>query len=67
MRPVWFAGRAPRLSGRLGGNYLDRVIGLNGGYVATGIHHDRLKVSVPFVVDIDLPALAEKKARLTAD
>ncbi|MFF7676076.1 Uma2 family endonuclease [Actinacidiphila glaucinigra] len=25
-----------------------------GAYVATGIHHDRLKVSVPFAVDIDL-------------
>ncbi|MEU1539936.1 Uma2 family endonuclease [Actinacidiphila glaucinigra] len=25
-----------------------------GAYVATGIHHNRLKVSVPFAVDIDL-------------
>ncbi|MYX32488.1 MULTISPECIES: Uma2 family endonuclease [unclassified Streptomyces] len=28
-----------------------------GAYVATGIHHDRLKVSVPFAVDIDLSGI----------
>nr|WP_037913640.1 Uma2 family endonuclease [Actinacidiphila yeochonensis] len=30
---------------------LDRV---TGGYVPTGIHHDRLKLGYPFTVDIDL-------------
>ncbi|MGI5249837.1 Uma2 family endonuclease [Actinacidiphila glaucinigra] len=28
-----------------------------GAYIATGIHHDRLKVSVPFAVDIDLSGI----------
>ncbi|WP_344262811.1 Uma2 family endonuclease [Streptomyces sodiiphilus] len=28
-----------------------------GGYVATGIHHDRLKLSVPFDIDIDLAGI----------
>ncbi len=28
-----------------------------GGYVLTGIHHDRLRVSVPFDLDIDLRAV----------
>lgn len=28
-----------------------------GAYVATGIHHDGLKVSVPFAVDIDLSGI----------
>ncbi|MEU9417741.1 Uma2 family endonuclease [Streptomyces sp. NPDC051000] len=34
-----------------------------GGYVATGIFHDRLKVSVPFPVDLDLTAITAKRAR----
>ncbi|MCY0957962.1 Uma2 family endonuclease [Streptomyces sp. H27-H5] len=34
-----------------------------GGYVATGIFHDRLKVSVPFSIDLDLTAITAKRAR----
>ncbi|WP_285694053.1 Uma2 family endonuclease [Actinomadura sp. NBRC 104412] len=30
-----------------------------GGYALTGIHHDRLKVAVPFDIDIDLTAVDE--------
>lgn len=33
---------------------LDRV---TGGYAVTGIHHDRLKLTVPFDIDIDLTAI----------
>jgi Uma2 family endonuclease len=36
---------------------LDRA---TGAYVATGIHHDRLKVSVPFPMDIDLTRLSRR-------
>ncbi|KJY46599.1 Uma2 family endonuclease [Streptomyces sp. A1547] len=32
-------------------------------YVATGIFHDRLKVSVPFPIDLDLTAIAPKRRR----
>ncbi|WP_371677192.1 Uma2 family endonuclease [Streptomyces sp. NBC_01276] len=32
-------------------------------YVATGIFHDRLKVSVPFPVDLDLDAITPKRPR----
>ncbi|MFD3873738.1 Uma2 family endonuclease [Streptomyces sp. NPDC058623] len=32
-------------------------------YVATGIFHDRLKVSVPFPVDLDLTAITPKRKR----
>ncbi|NEC93269.1 Uma2 family endonuclease, partial [Streptomyces sp. SID12501] len=32
-------------------------------YVATGIFHDRLKVSVPFPVDLDLTAITPKRNR----
>lgn len=31
-----------------------------GTYVPTGIHHDRLKVSVPYPMDIDLTTLYRK-------
>lgn len=34
-----------------------------GGYVATGIFHDRLKVSVPFTVDLDLSTITAKRQR----
>ncbi|MCX5073949.1 Uma2 family endonuclease [Streptomyces sp. NPDC060334] len=34
-----------------------------GGYVATGIFHDRLKVSVPFSIDLDLTAITAKRTR----
>ncbi|MET9604760.1 Uma2 family endonuclease [Streptomyces sp. NPDC006512] len=34
-----------------------------GGYVATGIFHDRLKVSVPFPVDLDLTTITAKRQR----
>ncbi|WP_392899606.1 Uma2 family endonuclease [Streptomyces sp. LN699] len=34
-----------------------------GGYVATGIFHDRLKASVPFPIDLDLTAVTAKRAR----
>ncbi|HEV2634792.1 MAG TPA: hypothetical protein VGX23_06565 [Actinocrinis sp.] len=37
-----------------------------GAYVSTGIYHDRLKISAPFTIDVDLPALAEKKSKPTA-
>lgn len=37
-----------------------------GAYVSTGIYHDRLKISAPFAIDVDLPALAEKKSMPTA-
>lgn len=32
-------------------------------YVATGIFHDRLKVSVPFPIDLDLTAITPKRRR----
>lgn len=32
-------------------------------YVATGIFHDRLKVSVPFPADLDLTAITPKRSR----
>ncbi|MEV0231508.1 Uma2 family endonuclease [Nonomuraea sp. NPDC050786] len=32
-------------------------------YVVTGVHHDRLKVSVPFDIDIDLTKLCERRTR----
>jgi Uma2 family endonuclease len=32
---------------------------VTGTYALTGIHHDRLKVSVPFDIDIDLTAIDE--------
>jgi hypothetical protein len=32
---------------------------VTGTYALTGIHHDRLKVSVPFDIDIDLTAIGE--------
>lgn len=32
-------------------------------YVATGIFHDRLKVSVPFPIDLDLDAITPKRQR----
>ncbi|UNS96986.1 Uma2 family endonuclease [Streptomyces tubbatahanensis] len=32
----------------------------SGGYALTGIHHDRLKVSVPFAVDVDLAATGRR-------
>ncbi|MFJ2595498.1 Uma2 family endonuclease [Streptomyces erythrochromogenes] len=32
-------------------------------YVASGIFHDRLKVSVPFTVDLDLTAITTKRGR----
>ncbi|MFF4320267.1 Uma2 family endonuclease [Streptomyces sp. NPDC001568] len=35
----------------------------SGGYVATGIFHDRLKVSVPFPVDLDLTTITAKRQR----
>jgi Uma2 family endonuclease len=35
---------------------LDQV---TGGYVPTGIHHDRLKLAEPFTVDIDLTEIDE--------
>ncbi|MFF3019793.1 Uma2 family endonuclease [Streptomyces sp. NPDC057939] len=35
----------------------------SGGYVATGIFHDRLKVSVPFPVDLDLTSITAKRQR----
>ncbi|MGW6570972.1 Uma2 family endonuclease [Streptomyces sp. NPDC054945] len=31
-----------------------------GAYVATGIFHDRLKVSVPFTIDVDLTAITPR-------
>ncbi|MEU5973709.1 Uma2 family endonuclease [Streptomyces sp. NPDC047315] len=36
-----------------------------GQYVATGIFHDRMKVSVPFPVDLDLAEIAPKRSRNT--
>lgn len=36
-------------------------------YVATGIFHDRLKVSVPFPVDLDLGAITPKRKRPEQD
>lgn len=35
----------------------------SGSYVAVGIFHDRLKVSVPFPVDLDLSAMTAKRGR----
>ncbi|MDA5280591.1 Uma2 family endonuclease [Streptomyces sp. Isolate_45] len=35
----------------------------SGGYVATGIFHDRLKVAVPFPVDLDLTTITAKRQR----
>ncbi|MBR7676454.1 Uma2 family endonuclease [Streptomyces daliensis] len=35
----------------------------SGGYALTGIHHDRLKVSVPFTLDIDLTAVGRRSAQ----
>ncbi|MEU9108842.1 Uma2 family endonuclease [Streptomyces xanthophaeus] len=35
----------------------------SGSYVATGIFHDRLKLSVPFSIDLDLTAITAKRAR----
>ncbi|TMR98663.1 Uma2 family endonuclease [Nonomuraea basaltis] len=32
-------------------------------YVVTGVHHDRLKVSVPFDIDIDLTTLNKSRTR----
>lgn len=34
-----------------------------GQYVATGIFHDRLKVSVPFPVDLDLTEITPRRSR----
>ncbi|MFI8504662.1 Uma2 family endonuclease [Streptomyces sp. NPDC085524] len=34
---------------------------VSGGYVASGIFHDRLKVSVPFPVDLDLTAITPQR------
>ena len=34
--------------------YVHELDSLTGAYVTTGIHHDRLKLSTPFTVDIDL-------------
>ncbi|MDL4771595.1 Uma2 family endonuclease [Actinomadura xylanilytica] len=34
--------------------YVHEIDPATGAYVATGIHHDRLKLTVPFDVDIDL-------------
>ncbi|WP_075024887.1 Uma2 family endonuclease [Actinomadura madurae] len=31
-----------------------------GGYVGTGVHHDRITVSVPFEIDIELKAVRER-------
>ncbi|MGI5444935.1 Uma2 family endonuclease [Streptomyces sp. CA-243310] len=36
---------------------------VSGGYIATGIFHDRLKVSVPFIVDLDLTTITTKRTR----
>lgn len=36
---------------------------VGGGYVASGIFHDRLKVSVPFPIDLDLTAITAKRRR----
>jgi hypothetical protein len=30
---------------------------MTASYVPTGIHHDRLKLSVPYTIDIDLTAI----------
>ncbi|MGI5325302.1 hypothetical protein [Actinomadura nitritigenes] len=31
-----------------------------GGYIATGVHHDRLALAVPFDLDIELKAVRER-------
>jgi hypothetical protein len=31
-----------------------------GGYVATGVHHDRITLAVPFALDIELKAVRER-------
>lgn len=36
---------------------------VSGSYVATGIFHDRLKVSVPLSIDLDLTAITAERAR----
>jgi len=46
--------RVEKGEGRLPVVYVFERAPATGTYVATGIHHDRLKVSVPFAVDIDL-------------
>ena len=40
--------------GRLPIVYVYEFDAVTGSYVPTGIYHDRLKVSVPFTIDIDL-------------
>lgn len=32
-----------------------------GAYTSTGIFHDRMKVSVPFAVDLDLTAITPRR------
>ncbi|MFF3945333.1 Uma2 family endonuclease [Streptomyces sp. NPDC001902] len=46
--------RVEKGEGRLPVVYVFEREPATGTYVATGIHHERLKVSVPFAVDIDL-------------
>ncbi|MEU1616252.1 Uma2 family endonuclease [Streptomyces sp. NPDC005722] len=49
--------RVEKGGGRLPVVYVFELEPATGTYVATGIHHERLKVSVPFAVDIDLSGI----------
>lgn len=41
--------------------YVYELDGVTGAYVATGIYHQQLKVSVPFPMDIDLTGLYDRR------
>ncbi|OEV05236.1 Uma2 family endonuclease [Streptomyces oceani] len=46
--------RVEKSTGRRPVVYVYELDPASGAYVATGIHHDQLKLSVPFAIDIDL-------------